>query len=166
MTYARLCFCNTQRGRCNLLPLASIRDRQYDVTQHWAIAYICIPLCSLLVQGGSSATGPAVPSGWICTCCNEDCAMIIVGCIALVVTVSYVALTVYVRWLNSEWQSLELAPPESCTMPCQILDLQFVYVVVGCTCASGSMLLKCLGRRDFEWGEYVIGFFAGTISET
>ena len=92
--------------------------------------------------------------------------MIFMGCVALAVTGTCIGLTAYVRSLNSGWQSPEFHPPESCTMPCQILCFQLVYLVVGCLCAFGSMLLKCFGRRDFEWGEYIVGFFGGTILDT
>ena len=140
------------------------------VTQHWTVAYIFAPLC----------TGLFGPIWVVCNlaCCKEwleirrlnevhpDVAMATTGCIALAFTGAYVGLTIHVRSLNSGWRAPELALPEawSDTMPCQILNLQISYLVVGYLCAFGSMLLKCCGRRDFEWIDYFIGFFGGTIS--
>lgn len=138
------------------------------VTQHWAVAYIFAPLC----------TGLFGPIWMVCNlaCCkewldirrlSEDCAMVAAGLIALTFTGAYVPLTIHVRSLNSAWRAPDVALPEawSDTIPCQILNLQISYLVVGCLCAFGSMLLKCGGRRDFEWSEYLVGFFGGTISD-
>ena len=128
------------------------------VANHWTVAYMFAPFCTLIGGPGWMLGNMACCSQWLlqdCDSCGDGVPMA-AGCLAVGLTIPYVIFTVLTRRDNSEWQPAQsMVELSDCNSQCQVLYAPLAMLIVGWGCAIGSWILKCTGRREdeFEWEE-------------